>query len=53
MAVENVYSELHITLKVITNVLTEKVRTGYYTEEEAKTIARMMLHDNAARFYKL
>jgi predicted TIM-barrel fold metal-dependent hydrolase len=53
MAVENVYSELHITIKVITNVLTEKVKDGYYSEEEAKTIARMILHDNAAQFYKL
>ncbi|MBK7480046.1 MAG: hypothetical protein IPI69_10250 [Bacteroidales bacterium] len=34
-------------------MLSEKVSDGYYTEEESKTIARMIFHDNAARLYKL
>lgn len=53
MAVENVYSELHIARKAIAKVLIEKVENGYFTEDEAKLVARMMLRDNAARFYKL
>lgn len=53
MAVENVYSELHIARGIITKVLTGKVRDGYFTEDEAKTVARMILHDNAIDFYKL
>ena len=53
MAVENVYSELVLAKNIISGVLSEKVSDGYYTEEESKTIARMIFHDNAARLYKL
>lgn len=53
MAVENVYSELHSARAIISKVLTEKVRDGYFSENEAITIARMILHDNAIYFYKL
>lgn len=53
MAVENVYSELILARNIISDVLSEKVSEGYYDEDEAKTIARMILHDNAARLYKL
>lgn len=53
MAIENVYSELLVAKSLISKVLVEKVSTGYFTEEEAKTVARMILHDNAISFYKL
>lgn len=53
MVVENVYSELLVARQIISDVLSEKVRTGYFTEEEAKLVARMMLRDNAARLYSL
>ncbi|MGE5418715.1 MAG: amidohydrolase family protein [Chloroflexota bacterium] len=53
MAVENVYSELHVARSLIAKVLTDKVSDGYFTEEEAKTVARMIVHDNAVSFYKL
>ncbi|HLN54491.1 MAG TPA: amidohydrolase family protein [Bacteroidales bacterium] len=53
MAIENVYSELHIARSLIAKVLIGKVSEGYFTEKEAKTVARMILHDNAIDFYKL
>jgi len=53
MAVENVYSELAIARRLITKTLCSKVREGYLTESEAKTIAKMILYDNAAEFYRL
>jgi hypothetical protein len=53
MVVENVYSELVTAKRIITSVLSGKVRDGYFTEEEARKVARMILHDNAAGLYKL
>jgi len=53
MAVENVYSELILARNIISDVLSEKVGEGYYSEDEAKTISRMIFHDNAERLYKL
>ncbi len=53
MAVENVYSELRLAKSIIAKVLISKVREGYIGEDEAKLIAKMMLHDNAVQFYKL
>jgi uncharacterized protein len=53
MVVENVYSELLIARNIISNVLIEKVSSGYLTEAEAKSIARMILFDNAERIYNL
>jgi uncharacterized protein len=53
MVVENVYSELLIAREIISKVLCEKVSNGYLTEPEAKSIAKMILFDNAARVYKL
>lgn len=53
MAVENVYSELILARNIISEVLSEKVSEGYYSEDEAKTIARMIFHDNAAKLYNL
>jgi predicted TIM-barrel fold metal-dependent hydrolase len=51
--VENVYGHAVMARKVIQKVLTEKVRTGYLTEQEATQIATMLLHDNAVSFYQL
>jgi hypothetical protein len=53
MAVENVYSELILARNIISDVLSEKVGEGFYSEAEAKKIARMIFYDNAARLYKL
>lgn len=51
--VENVYSHLLFGKQVITRVLTEKVNDGYITELEAINIARLILHDNAVKIYRL
>lgn len=51
--VENVYGHLLLGKQVISNVLVEKVRDGYFSEQEAKNIAQMILHDNAVRIFKL
>ena len=53
MVVENVYSELILARNIISDVLSERVKEGYYSEDEAKKIAKMIFHDNAARLYKL
>ena len=53
MIPENVYSELKLAKRIISNVLINKVLDGYLTEYEAKTIAKMILHDNAAQLYDL
>lgn len=53
MVPENIYSELKTAKKIISDVLCNKIREGYFTEAEARSIARMILHDNAAAFYKL
>lgn len=53
MIPENVYSELKMARRIISNVLIGKVREGYFTEAEAKTVAKMILHDNAAELYNL
>ena len=51
MVVENIYSELITAKRIISKVLTAKVRDGYFTETEARKVARMILHDNAAILY--
>lgn len=53
MVVENVYSELITARKIISQVLSSKIMDGYITENEAKTIARMILRENASRLYNL
>jgi predicted TIM-barrel fold metal-dependent hydrolase len=50
---ENVYSELKLAKKIIVNVLSDKISEGYFSEAEARNVARMILHDNAARLYNL
>jgi hypothetical protein len=51
--VENIYGELVIAKKVISDVLIDKVKNGYLTESEAIKVATMILHDNAVEFYNL
>lgn len=51
--VENVYSHLLMARETLTRVLTDKVATGYFSEEEAMKIAGMVLHDNAVRVFGL
>ncbi len=53
MAVENIYSELKVAKRIISNVLCNKVRDGYFSEHEAKVVAKMILFDNASRVYNL
>jgi len=51
--VENIYGHLLFARQVVSKVLTEKVRDGYFSESEALKIAQMILHDNAVRILKL
>jgi uncharacterized protein len=51
--VEGVYGHLLLAREVVANVLIEKVRKRYFTEEEALKIARMILHDNAVNLFRL
>ncbi len=53
MVVENVYAELKIARKIISDVLCSKVKDGYMSEDESKIVARKILFDNAAKVYKL
>lgn len=50
---ENVYSEYQVAKQIIAEVLAEKVINGFLTESEARNVARLILHDNAARIYGL
>jgi uncharacterized protein len=50
---EMTYGSLIIAKNVVSRVLVEKVKAKYFTEEEAKIIARMILHDNGINFYNL
>ena len=50
---EGTYGHLIFAKQVITQVLTEKVQSGYLSEEEAMCIAKMLFYDNAKNFYKL
>jgi predicted TIM-barrel fold metal-dependent hydrolase len=50
---ENTYGELIIAKQIITRVLNEKVSEGYFSEDEAKIVAKMILHDSAVKFYNL
>lgn len=51
--VENVYGHLLFAKEIAGNVLTEKVRNRYFSEDEAIKIAKMMLHDNAVNLFQL
>lgn len=51
--VEITYGNLMVAKQIISNVLTDKVKSRQLTESEAFTIARMILHDNGMKFYKI
>ena len=51
--VENIYGHLLFAKEIIGNVLIDKVRERYFSEMEALQIARLILHDNAVRLFKL
>jgi predicted TIM-barrel fold metal-dependent hydrolase len=51
--VENIFGHLLFAKQVISKVLSDKVRDGYFTEEEAIRIAQMILHDNAVNLFHL
>lgn len=51
--VEGVYGHLLLAKQVVSNVLTAKVKDGYFTEDEALRVAKMIFHDNAIEILKL
>ena len=51
--VELVYAHSVFARRVVTKVLTDKVRTGYFSEEEATYIALKLLRENALEIFKL
>jgi hypothetical protein len=51
--VEMVYAHSVFARRVVTRVLNEKVRTGYFSEEEAKYIALKILRENALEIFKI
>jgi len=53
MTVEMAYGHARMARQVVSRVLSEKVAEGYLSENEAVALARRMLRDNPASFYKL
>jgi len=51
--VELVYPHSVFARRIVTRVLTDKVRSGYFSEEEAKYIAQKILRENAMEIFKL
>jgi len=51
--VEGAYAHAVMARSNITQVLTEKVETGYLTEAEAMALAHKLLRENASRFFRL
>ena len=51
--VEDVYGHMLMARETVANVLVDKVKSGYFSENEAIRIARMLLHDNAVRIFNL
>lgn len=47
--VEGTYAHSRMARESVARVLSEKVKTGCMSEEEAVQIAQLILHDNAAR----
>ena len=52
-SIEGVYSHLMFAKQIVSKVLSDKVKAGYFTEDEAIRIARMILHDNAINILKI
>ncbi len=51
--VENAFGHSLIARKIVSKVLIEKVKTGYFTETEAINISKMILSDNAIKLFKI
>lgn len=51
--VENLYAHLLFAKQIVANVLISKVKDCYFTEDEAISVAKKILHDNAIRIYKI
>ena len=50
---EGAYGHSVMARRVVSRVLTEKVEDGYLTEDEAVALARRILRENAAEFFRL
>jgi len=53
VTVEGAYAHSKIARKVIAEVLTEKVKDGYFSEEDAFCLARRILRENPICLFKL
>lgn len=51
--VENAFGHSLMARSVVSNVLIEKVKTGYLSEDESIDMARRLLHDNAMNLFKI
>ncbi|TFG95490.1 MAG: hypothetical protein E4H13_13345, partial [Calditrichales bacterium] len=51
--VEGVYGHAVMAREIITKVLVEKVRSGYFTEAEAIRVAQRILRENALEIFKI
>ena len=51
--VEGTYAHSRLARDNVAAVLTEKIETGYLAEDEAVSLARKLLRDNALQFYRL
>ncbi|MHB1006361.1 MAG: amidohydrolase family protein [Chloroflexota bacterium] len=51
--VEGAYAHAVMARRAVAQVLAEKVEEGYFAEEEALSLARRILHDNAWGLFKL
>ena len=52
-SVEWVYGHAVLARKIISEVLCKMVKDGYYTEDEAISIAKMILRENAINLYNI
>ena len=53
LVVELAYAHSVFAREIVTKVLTEKVKTGYFSEEDAKYIALQILRNNALEIFKI
>jgi uncharacterized protein len=51
--VEETYGAMQTARRLITEVLDEKLASGYFSRATAERLARRMLHDNAREFFRL
>lgn len=51
--VEETFGSLSLARRLIGDVLEQKLGAGYFTESDARRLARKILHDNAIAFFKL